>query len=559
MIRRSHSALLLAALGVASIAAAAPLPRIVLSSVKIPGEDAASCALFNQDTHQSGNPQPRSESEPNVFPNNVLDTVDSSSFDHDSSVIVSTSSSSPVSRSLLQENADTASIPSIEYRSPCILSGDDSTRVFSPDPPYATVTRSLPLPRKHADTDIDPVIQSRAPQSSDPLVVEHPIDVSSPSIAYTPVARSFPPKRMDTDTASGDHIIESRNVHPSSGPLIHPTSGSSATPHDGTEAADPDIDDIQRKIDAIIAANSPAQAVVSHNSSAFSTTPPNRIAFPHADLTDAQRKIDSAIAAADPFAYAIVSQIPELSTAYDVCEMLKFALEFQSKPWPVEPMARITNWDQFVQTAAGKLWRDTDQLISIMRPDDHGGHSIRTEITVQIILAHPDNGFTNKGVYKSLTEWNHPRYWEDTKAAKGGGLSKFYSTETGRIFLRIRDYIEPPSTIHLNYNALSTLVSEDIQGYSVDEKAERRMSQIIGDSDAVASIRAARDLVDFIDRKSFCSRRYSTRVNVAPPNVATVLRQMMVEFIRNPNRAQEFMKTGKVTDGSSAAQRTSKN
>ncbi|KAJ3730606.1 hypothetical protein FB446DRAFT_20071 [Lentinula raphanica] len=469
MVRRSHSALLLAALGVASIAAAAPLPRLVLSSVKIPGEDAASCALFNQDTSQSGNPQPCSESEPNVFPNNVLDTVDSSSFDHDSSVIVSTSSSSPVSCSLLQENADTASIPSIEYRSPCILSGDDSTRVFSPDPPYAPVTRSLPLPRKHADADIDPVIHSRAPQPSDPLVVEYPIDVSSSSIAYTPVARSFPPKRMDTDTASGDHIIESRNVHPSSGPLIHPTSGSFATPHDGTEAADPDIDDIQRKIDAIIAANPPAPAVAgSHNPSAFSS---KRGAFAAANPPA------PVVASHHPVAYSIVSQLGEKSTAYTVCNMLRFMLQLQSKPWPVDPMARITNWDQFTRTAAGELWQDTDQLISRMRPQIDR-HAIRTEIIAQIILTHPANiDVTTKDIHQSLREWNHPRYWVDAKVSKGIWY-QFFKTETGKLFIRVRDHIASSSTIQPNNYDLHQLVWKDIQpqGYYVNHKAERRMN-----------------------------------------------------------------------------------
>ncbi|KAJ3823114.1 hypothetical protein F5880DRAFT_1702473 [Lentinula raphanica] len=377
---------------------------------------------------------------------------------------------------------------------------------------------------------------------------------TSPTVGYAPVADSdmILQKRTDSDITSG-HNIESRIVHPSSssGPLNPLANAFSAQGSETTanqqRTADvqkeayrrhqsrsessfsdasfpqralrlrlpnnkPTADSVQEKIDAIIAAKSrPSPMVVSSSgpflnppASAFSAKSSYSAATTPVQQTTAyvQQKKNAIIAATPPspmvvsssIAYNIVSErLSDNSPPYAVRDSLQ---SYSQSQWLADiGNAHITNWNQFLGTDSGRLWLETDRLLSSMRPKIDRD-SVRFLIISQIILAHlgpaRDGKWTAKNVHEELTKWDYPRYWSDTKVSE----DDFFATQTGQLTRRICRLVKKKTNVE-EYPALRTLIWEDIRRQaSVNGKAELGVGNTHFQGGNVgASQRAARGVV----------------------------------------------------------------
>ncbi|KAJ3778554.1 hypothetical protein FB446DRAFT_783178 [Lentinula raphanica] len=244
---RSRFVLIFVALGATSIAAAAPL-RLASIVAEPASQEAASCARYERDTPESGDPQDCSKSGLNVSPgehNNVLDMNSFPSTGHDSSGIVSLPPFlSPSSQERVDD--DTANVPgSIESLAthpsgpldfPLIQEGVDS--IESRAPYQASTPFDFPSIRKRTDaddTDSAPSIESHALHPSGPFeLVRRSIGVLSPGTPHAPNAHSLLRKRTDTEIASA-HDPDSPIAFRSSVPRQPTSAFSTSSP--STDAA----------------------------------------------------------------------------------------------------------------------------------------------------------------------------------------------------------------------------------------------------------------------------------------------------------------------------------
>ncbi|KAJ3969963.1 hypothetical protein EV361DRAFT_963728 [Lentinula raphanica] len=407
--------------------------------------------------------------------------------------------SAPIARPLsrVRTYTDVARDPSIESRPryPSDLNVDVHSTIASgvlpptsPTVGYAPVADSDMILQKRTDSDITSGhnIESR---------IVHPSSSSGP---LNPLANAFSAQGSET-TANQQRTADvqkkptdalgraaknppSPMVVTSSGPFLNPLasefstkSSAATTPNQQTTT-----DSVQEKIDAIIAAQSPPSPMVVSSSGPFLNPPASAFSAkssysaattPVQQTTGyVQQKKNAIIAATPPspmvvsssFAYNIVSErLSDNSPPSAVRDSLE---SYSQSQWLADiGNAHITNWNQFLETDSGKLWQDTDRLLSSMRPKIDRD-SVRFLIISQIIRAHlgpaRDGKWTAKNVHEELTKWNYPQYWSDMKAPQD---EFFARTETGQLVRRICRLIQKSTHIQV-YPELRLLILEDMRG-----------------------------------------------------------------------------------------------
>ncbi|KAJ3756960.1 hypothetical protein EV360DRAFT_71549 [Lentinula raphanica] len=419
--------------------------------------------------------------------------------------------SAPIARPLsrVRTYTDVARDPSIESRPP-YPSGLDvdvhstvASGVLPPTSPtvgYAPVADSDMILQKRTDSDITSGhnIESRIvlpSSSSGPLNPLANAFSAQGSETTANQQRTADVQKKPTDAIRAAQNPPSPMVVTSSGPFLNPLasefstkSSAATTPKQQTTA-----DSVQEKIDAIIAAKSrPSPMVVSSSgpflnppASAFSAKSSYSAATTPVQQSTAyvQQKKNAIIAATPPspmvvsssFAYNIVSErLSDNSPPYAVRDSLQ---SYSQSQWLADiGNAHITNWNQFLETDSGKLWLDTDRLLSSMRPKIDRD-SVRSLIISQIILAHlgpaRDGKWTAKNVHEELTKWNYSQYWSDMKAPQD---EFFARTETGQLVRRICRLIQKSTHIQV-YPELRLLILEDMRGGQASVNGKQQNSE----------------------------------------------------------------------------------
>ncbi|KAJ3728777.1 hypothetical protein C8R42DRAFT_638479 [Lentinula raphanica] len=522
---RSRSVLIFVTLSAASIAAAAPL-RLASIVAEPASQEEASCALFGQDPPESGDPQDCGKSERNVSSgeHNVLDMLNSFPSSHDSPGIVSLPPFHSPSSPERVDADNTESVPSIEF-----LALDPS------GPCNPTSSQEYTDPDNTVSS-----IESRAPYTSGPLeAVCRSIGVLSPGTPHAPDAHSLLQKCTDTEISSADGPSSPalRLSVPPQPASTFPASPlyDAASPNQRKDAREEEDTLITARISAGLSHPSPSvdypllreRSVSTDIASAHSieTRPPDRPPGPpvvNSDMMSPYYPFIAGLKASDQAQTAGV--VRHHVRAKDIMSYEKATND-------------STSWDEFVKTKSGQVWLEFDRLLANLHPS-FDRLSVKILIMADIILAHlePVSEVVALHVYDELREWNSGQYQKDTKASED--WEQFLLTETGRLCSKVLKRIDNERRYEyhlplLNRRSLIGMISEDIRGLTVYDKATAKMNDIFKSractgGDGQASLRAAcSDMGLFRILHSPCYQLYQAMVSKSPLEVALVLYDKM--------------------------------
>ncbi|KAJ3712910.1 hypothetical protein C8R42DRAFT_308265 [Lentinula raphanica] len=311
------------------------------------------------------------------------------------------------------------------------------SRAFHPSGPFLTLSIQE---RADADDAVSVLnIESRAPHTSGPLeVVRRSIGVLTSGTSIAPDSHRLLRKRTDTDIAGAD----------GSGPLdlhisdpLQPTSAFSTNLL--SEAASPDqCKDAREQEGTVIIAHGIASHVPDCsgplNPSSASIDYPLLQERTSIDIASAQNIETRSTQPPDP---VLVSNDMEPSKAYDFVSNLKTeqALEYvvlgfiksQGVPYN-QDIKHSKNYDQFLQTTTGKLWKDIDRYLSILHPA-FDRFSVKMRIMSDSLRAHLSSRryVYVDNVYNELKDWNSDQYWKDIRDSQS--WVDFCSKESGKL------------------------------------------------------------------------------------------------------------------------------
>ncbi|KAJ3976394.1 hypothetical protein EV361DRAFT_945291 [Lentinula raphanica] len=518
---RSRSVLIFLTLGATSIAAAAPL-RLASIVAEPASQEAASCACYDRDTPESGNPRDCSKrSELNIIPGDDFLHTNSFLSSRDSSAIVSLppfrSPSSP-------ERADadnTESVPSIE-----------SLALHPSGPCNSTSSQEY----TDADNTVSS-IESRAPYTSGPLeAVRRSIGVLSPGTPHAPDAHQ---KCTNTkiSSADGPNSPALRLSVPPQPASTFPASplSDAASPNQRKDAREEEDTLITARISAGLSHPSASvdypllreRSVSTDIASAHSieTRPPDRPPGPPVVNSDMM----------SPY-YPFIAGL-KVSDQAQAAGVVRYHVRAKDIMSYEKATNDSTSWDEFVKTKSGQVWLEFDRLLANLHPS-FDRLSVKILIMSDIILAHlePVSEVVALHVYDELREWNSGQYQKDTKASED--WEQFLLTETGRLCSKVLKRIDNERRYEyhlplLNHRALIGMISEDIRGLTVYDKATAKMNDIFKSractgGDGQASLRAAcSDMGLFRILHSPCYQLYQAMVSKSPLEVALVLYDKM--------------------------------
>ncbi|KAJ3776010.1 hypothetical protein FB446DRAFT_785499 [Lentinula raphanica] len=248
-------------------------------------------------------------------------------------------------------------------------------------------------------------IESRAPHTSGPLeVVGRSLGVLSSGTSSAPDSHRLLRKRTDTDIAGAD----------GSGPLdlhisdpLQPTSAFSTNLL--SEAASPDqCKDAREQEGTVIIAH----GIASH-------------------VPDCSGPLNPSSASID---YPLLQE----RTSIDIASAHNIETRSTQPADPVlgvpynQDMKHSKNYDQFLQTTTGKLWKDIDRYLSILHPA-FDRFSVKMRIISDSLRAHLSSRryVYVDNVYNELKDWNSDQYWEDIRDSRN--WVDFCSKESGKL------------------------------------------------------------------------------------------------------------------------------
>ncbi|KAJ3826241.1 hypothetical protein F5878DRAFT_709200 [Lentinula raphanica] len=207
------------------------------------------------------------------------------------------------------------------------------------------------------------------------------------------------------------------------------------------------------------------------------------------------------------------------------------------------------DWDDFKTKYTGRLWLRIYDLLPSAEKNHFHLEVFQNmvfdplETSAGIIaarLSHSDHGtyYWHRlplHAYTELKNWNSLQFQTDVDASKD--WDDFETKYTGRLWLRIYDLLpsERKSYLQSKLKHLRYYVTEDIEGLSVEEKADARMKLIFtskGD-DVEASLRNSRgSLPRFKSKNTPCFKRYESVLSWAPVEVKAVIVNKMKEKLQ---------------------------